>query len=667
MRRSFRFWIVVSYTIILAICYLSVFILYRAFDRVNDFDVFHAELKRLKLSLFETNKLKEDILTVNIGETIFFTGNTSLTERNFWIQDAKFRHHLNWLQASAITTDFDLKQKVRVLKQKHTEFKGAFRELIRLYKLKGFKSYGLEGLMRTHAHAIYDYDNDRIKLTCLMLRRHEKDFLLRKDPVYIREFNLVCNKFAQAIVSATDILPETKSYLLKHLADYSKYFNMLARIEGRLGLKGSNGVLFKSGRLFNDMLTQMDELDKQMGEIKQSQRENAIRNTTVVLVLLFLVLTAAIVLLTRTLTTSIKGISGTFNHYIHSGFMYEAVRYHRSNIREFNSINLAFVKMAGEIDIYTNFFKEKVLERTLEINRQKEEIQQQQQRIEAQYVSLLGKNKLLSKQKELLAEKNTGIRDSLRYAKRIQRAILPKRSDFSAVFSDSFLLYKPKDVVSGDFYFIHTLVNPKDAADTRVLMIAADCTGHGVPGALMSVIGINTINKLVKEQQVCDPGQITRLLDENLNSILTRGTDSENQIADGMDIAVFCYHKKYQRLEFCVSRMPAYLLSDGKPVEIQTGRLGLGLMFKDKESHHTHTQAVQVKTGDCLYLFSDGFGDQFGGAMNKKFKKSNLINLINAHHGLTMIKQKTIYSNTFKSWKGGNKQTDDVMLIGLKF
>jgi len=258
-------------------------------------------------------------------------------------------------------------------------------------------------------------------------------------------------------------------------------------------------------------------------------------------------------------------------------------------------------------------------------------------------------------QKEELAQKNKDITDSIRYAKRIQFAILPPEIPFA----DTFILFKPKDIVSGDFYWLNTIGDQE-------FLAAVDCTGHGVPGAFMSIIGYNSLNKIVKERKIYKPSDILDQLNYEVTESLQR-TDSEGgAIQDGMDLSLICYNKKTKILQFAGAFNPLWLVRNGELEEIKADRFSIGRSKLDADKKFTNVE-IPILKGDTIYFFSDGYADQFGGETGKKFKSKPMKELILALQDIPMSKQKQVLEGTLESWRGDIEQVDDVLLIGRKF
>ncbi|MFI5203719.1 MAG: PP2C family protein-serine/threonine phosphatase, partial [Flavobacteriales bacterium] len=248
------------------------------------------------------------------------------------------------------------------------------------------------------------------------------------------------------------------------------------------------------------------------------------------------------------------------------------------------------------------------------------------------------------------------ITDSIKYAKRIQEAIIPGEETLRSHLKNSFVLYKPKDIVSGDFYWIERKGN-------KILFAVVDCTGHGVPGAFMSIIGFNGLNQVVNEHNITQPGQILNKLNDIINSTL-RQTVEDSKIRDGMDVAICCIDLDTNKLEFAGAFNPLYILRDGKILEIKGDDKPIG-NFMDEETPLFTNQIIDLLPNDKLYLFSDGYADQFGGPRGKKLKYSRFQELLIETQDKPMNEQKNVLGQSFEEWRGDLEQIDDVCVIGV--
>jgi serine phosphatase RsbU (regulator of sigma subunit)/Tfp pilus assembly protein PilF len=249
------------------------------------------------------------------------------------------------------------------------------------------------------------------------------------------------------------------------------------------------------------------------------------------------------------------------------------------------------------------------------------------------------------------------ITDSINYAKKIQDSILPPESQIRRVLPNSFILYEPKDVVSGDFYWL-------DSRDKLSIFAAVDCTGHGVPGAMMSVVGFNLLNQAVNEMGLTKPSDILHHLDFGVNKLL-RQSDEGNSVKDGMDIALCTYDSTNRKLQYAGVFNPAYIISKGEFIQLKPDKFPIGINadgVTDDYTNHEH----QLFPGDMIYLFSDGYADQFGGSMGKKYKYTRFRDLLMKIHSLSVEEQKNYLRDEYVSWKGNLEQVDDILVIGVR-
>ena len=248
--------------------------------------------------------------------------------------------------------------------------------------------------------------------------------------------------------------------------------------------------------------------------------------------------------------------------------------------------------------------------------------------------------------------------DSIIYAKRIQEAILPKPEQLKKYLKDSFVIYLPKDIVSGDFYWYHR-------KDDIHLLISVDCTGHGVPGAFMSIIGTYLLNNIVIQNKVYDPAEILKNLNRKLK-ISLKTENPELQTHDGMDICICKFNMKEETLVFAGAIRPLFIFNGNEFKEIKGDKNPITSYITDQMKNVFYNQQLPFAKGDVFYIFSDGIIDQFGGKEDKKFLSKRLKQLLIDINMLSMNEQRKIIRKTFDSWKGSNDQVDDVLIIGVR-
>ena len=266
-------------------------------------------------------------------------------------------------------------------------------------------------------------------------------------------------------------------------------------------------------------------------------------------------------------------------------------------------------------------------------------------------------NTELEVQKKIVEEKNEEITDSIYYAKRIQAAILPPDKVVKEYLTESFILYKPKDIVAGDFYWL-------EQKNGRILFAACDCTGHGVPGAMVSVVCVNGLNRSVREHGLTDPAEI---LNKTREIVIEEFEKSEEEVKDGMDVALCSLEFKIAscELKYAGANNPLWIIrKDASDVEeIKPNKQPIG-KYSHTEPFTTHT--IDLEKGDSIYIFSDGYADQFGGEKGKKFMLRSLKQLLLSVQDKELSEQKQIINSTFDNWKGDLNQIDDVCIIGVR-
>jgi serine phosphatase RsbU (regulator of sigma subunit) len=304
-----------------------------------------------------------------------------------------------------------------------------------------------------------------------------------------------------------------------------------------------------------------------------------------------------------------------------------AVGYER--LGEKDLLGNALIRMRDSLRVYAEEMEEKVRERTQEV------------------MEKSGKLELAYRE----------IRDSIHYARRIQEAILPAEQVIYKVFSDSFIFYRPKDIVCGDFYWFAHLGD-------EVVMAAIDCTGHGVPGALMTVIGNSILHQIVNFSGVTDPAKILNQLDRRLLEIMRHHGGAITN--DGMDVSVCRYKISKKELTFAGAKRPLYLFKKGEVLEIKVNKFPIGSFQYDAEKLFTEHR-LNVNAGDTIYMFSDGYQDQFGGPDGKKLMIGVFRKLLQDIQEMPMKDQVKQVEKRMQQWQGDMEQTDDMLLMGVRF
>ena len=337
--------------------------------------------------------------------------------------------------------------------------------------------------------------------------------------------------------------------------------------------------------------------------------------------------------MTQALMGLIDGLRRTtdFSHAVAAGDFETEYR----PLSEEDVLGHALLKMRTELGERERILETKVRERTDEVVRQKEEVERQSRKVVELY-------------------KN--VTDSIRYAKRLQESILPPDKRIRELLPQSFVLYGPKDIVSGDFYWF-------DRVGDKILFAAVDCTGHGVPGAFMSLVGHNGLNQAIKEHGLIRPSEVL----QDLNRIAFNALHKDREqflVRDGMDLALCAYDPDGRILEYAGANCPLYVVRDGTIIQYAPDKIPIGGFELDGRSFTDHR--VQLEENDVIYIFSDGYADQFGGPRGKKFLYRRFRDLLVSVSTKPLDEQRKLLYRAFNDWRGVHEQVDDILVIGVR-
>jgi len=325
-------------------------------------------------------------------------------------------------------------------------------------------------------------------------------------------------------------------------------------------------------------------------------------------------------------------------------------------------------KQKKKANILLSQQKQEIAEKNEELNQQAEELRVLNENLNLQ-------NKKITKQKNKIEQIHNEISQSIDYAKRIQQSILPETQFLKTYISGHFIFFKPRDIVSGDFYWLKQI-----EYKNTVLVTAADCTGHGVPGAFLSMLGVTFLNEIVNGKDISTTGEVLDYLRKSVITSLHQ-TGKEGEQKDGMDIAFLAINYTNYEVQYSGANNPLYIIrANDKPeiphdkkmsththtlYEIKADKMPIGIYIQGIDKKFT-TKYLQLDQGDMLYVFSDGFADQFGGPKGKKFKYKPFKQLLLQNAEKPMHEQKQIIEKTFINWKNENEQIDDVTIVGIK-
>jgi len=623
-------------------------------------------LQSINLNTQIINRLESEFFKDEIINPQFYiTGNSKYLKQRDSLQ-IQVRKALKSLENNRETASFNINSKIDSIVAHYSEYEQIFTQLIHLIKYRGFKDYGLEGYMREAIHQVEDSGKVHLpnhhKLTVLMIRRHEKDFILRKQPFYINSLNKEVNKLRRYV--KTSVWPTKVQYRLDgDLQLYQELFIALADVEATIGYNNDQGIRQDLKVLAENIKIKLDHLN-QVISVSSKALESQITFT------LFLIMTACLVLIlilgytiTRMLSRPIHRLSHSIGEVIQSNFAKNSKLLKLDTKDEIGMLSKDFAYMLETVHFTMD------------------EIRQKSAKIE---------------------EKQTLLMDSLRYAKQIQQAILPETYEFEEVFQDYFIIFSAQQVVSGDFYWLHQRGH-------KTFIAVVDCTGHGVPGAFMSMIGNTLLHEIVNEKNLEEPALILEVLHLEIR-IALRQEQKKND--DGMDIGLCLIEDipekpNYRQVTFAGARRPllyttvqaqpyhssnqnhtisAQSLSyqshnvpslsshnkvpieevvEGKLFTIKGTKRSIGGLHRYEDRPFTN-QVVQLPKGTILYLTSDGYTDQHN-IKREKFGRHRLNELIGAVSHLTLTQQKTALLNELnRHMKDEVPQRDDITIVGVQ-
>jgi len=265
-------------------------------------------------------------------------------------------------------------------------------------------------------------------------------------------------------------------------------------------------------------------------------------------------------------------------------------------------------------------------------------------------------NKELALKNDLITEQKKEITDSIQYASRIQNAMLPPGDYIDNLMPERFIIYMPRDIVSGDYYYI-------TEKDDRVICVAADCTGHGVPGAFMSMLGIAYLNEIISKHTELHTDEILgELRNHVIKSLHQTGKEGESQ--DGMDLSIFILDPESRKLEYSGANNSLLIFRNGEMLEYKCDKMPIGIHTRYKEPFTRHNMVLEK--GDMVYTFSDGYPDQFGGPSEKKFMIKKFKRMLMEIHMKSMSEQRKIMEDTLQEWMADTDQIDDILVIGVR-
>ena len=286
-----------------------------------------------------------------------------------------------------------------------------------------------------------------------------------------------------------------------------------------------------------------------------------------------------------------------------------------------------------------------------------------QQQVDLKTLELRNEKEKVEEQHKIIAKKNQNITASINYARRIQNSVLPIKENITKILPETFVFIKPKDIVSGDFCWFTEIDKNGNPQDKLIIVAAIDCTGHGIPGAFMSLVGNSLLNDVIHVKGILNPSNILEKLHEEIIVTLKK-EEKDSATVDGMDVSLCVIDRKNRTLEFASTGQPLILVKNGKTEIIRSGKYPIGLVIKKERHYETYKFSLEEK--DTFYIFSDGYIDQFGGPDDERFSEMQFEKLVSNIYNLEMNEQEKIIAKTIEDWKGNSPQLDDILVIGMR-
>lgn len=668
--------------ILLALTSLSILIGIFWYDRqINSLTDLSMSLNNAQLKLQKIDKLQRDFFSYeSINPRFYDSGGKSkfLTDNNFLIKE--FEENIKKVQnTELISKEKEIDSELEALLIQTKKYQNTFDSASKLIYKKGFEDFGITGKMRTLIHYIENAQNPTLPLDkILMIRRHEKDFIIRKNTKYItthaQAVELLKNTIQQQVYNK-----DKRELYIKWLDQYAYHFGEMAELELIIGYTNITGLKGKLNQISEQLNTKLDTTREQLNKKseQESDRMRVILGSILLVALLVNALLAGLVI--QKMGRPIRRLSRLINTLVNNNFEGESKSVVLRGNDELSQLSKDVQFLINSLKQYMLDIQEKaddLLSKNTELEQQQEKIISQRDLLEQTNKSVLEKNNALEFQKKeidnhkktlqnqlqeihsinkLIGRKQSKIIDSITYAKRIQEAMLPDVRSIERTFSDAFVFFKPRDVVSGDLYFLHS-------TKEQTILAAIDCTGHGVPGALMSMIAFNLLSAIITNNTIEDPAQLLDLLHKGTVKTLKQKKTNNR---DGMDATICIHHKDKKEVWFAGAKNKLLYVQKSMFHIIKGDNLPIGGLMIDRERNYT-THKIKVDTPTQFYMFSDGYQDQFGGEQNLKFGSRNLYDLLYKTNHLPSAIQHKHVEETFEKWKGSYNQIDDILVMGFK-
>ncbi|WP_338794215.1 SpoIIE family protein phosphatase [Bernardetia sp. MNP-M8] len=623
-----------------------------------------ATLSQVDLDIRQTDKLERDFFSSEALNLDFYETGDSYYVLQHQELTSKLRNDLLDLRTHPLIPSAHLRHRIDTLRRSVIKYETTFDDLVTKIYQRGFKNQGYEGKMSEHLDSLLKTPLDKLYL--YRIRQAEQRFLLYKEESQIEQVNALLIEFQNHIEEFTQkeykniaIRTEKRTEWKELTNKYETLWRRLAGTERKIGYRSKLGLKGKLNQLSNQIEVAIEDINKEVHkDSEEFRKKSRTKLIWVVSASIFLNLILGLWMI-RKLGTPIKRISEAIHNVIENDF---SVEWQPIQIRHKDEI--------GRLSKDVNLLVSRILERTAEVFQQNEELQAQKSELEQQTEEILAQrdlvesknqsiyaqNEYLEKQQEKIQLQNKNITASINYAKRIQKAMLPSQNRLEEILPKSFVYFNPRDIVSGDFYFFAE-------KDDKIVIAAVDCTGHGVPGAFMSVIGNDLLTQIVIWRGITESNLI---LNELHNGIVQTLKQEETENRDGMDISLCVLDKKTNEIQYSGAKNSLlFITPNGKVNQIKGDRHHVGGVARQIERDFT-AHKIQPEKGTRCYLLTDGYLDQFGGKHSKKYSTKRFQLFIEKLKTFHIFELQHEVERNFIEWKGSEKQIDDVLVIGFE-
>jgi serine phosphatase RsbU (regulator of sigma subunit)/CHASE3 domain sensor protein len=640
------------------------------YQKKQDLTYLDAELHELEVVLLQALKEQENFFNFETVNESYFISNESSYLKEYAKKIKQLKKKIDELYTNEYTSE-NSKDKLALIRSELFDFEISFQSIIEAIKAKGFRDYGVIGGMRRTAHRI---ENEELlpQRDILMLRRFEKDYIIRQSDIYIDRHSAFLQKCLNNIADNPNLNSAEKELSYQLLTEYESQFKEMSQLDRAIGLKTNTGLKKTLNKTINKIIAKLDELKLEV----MSNQDQELQKLNISLTIFWSVFLIISIWLSFKIagrsTRRISHLSQHINYFVNSNFTARLDTNVKASMDEIGLLWGNFMKMESEIIEYIDLFKEKVDEKTKELSKRNQLIEAQKQELEIK--------------KAESEERYKDLTDGMRYGWRIQNALLPSKLRFHKQVEEGFVFYRPKDIVSGDVYFTHKL-SRRDGAENIFSVI--DCTGHGVPGAFMSILAMNSLNNAVLTVKHREPHYILQEANNFVYSSMKyylNKFNREHNTKDGMDMIVCRLKRDSFKLSFAGAHRPLYIVrktendqgiglsenqfnlmeeGDCRLYEVIPVKKTVGTVHPEDSSIFEKLE-IDVQEDDMLYLSSDGYADQFGGPSNKKFMTKRLKKFLCSLFTFSVEEQEERLAAGFEDWRGDNDQIDDVCLMGVR-